>query len=96
MKKRGQLTLFIIAGLLIIIGISLFFLFSSKPTITRVDTSAIFEYVEECLALTAKDGLFKLGEQGKIYPDIYVQSEDQKIAYFYYHGQGFFPTKTKI
>lgn len=67
MIKRGQLTIFVIVGLLLLALIGLGFIFLREPLPeqnTRIDTQLLITYVESCLQDTAEDALRLAGRQG--------------------------------
>jgi len=76
-KKRGQVTLFIVIGLILLLAAGLtIYLFSLKeakpieqaelPIVQQIPQEAepIREYIKACVYETAKQGLIKLGQQG--------------------------------
>lgn len=76
-NKRGQVTLFIVIGLILLLAVGLtIYLYSTKeiktieqaelPRIQQVPAEAepIREYVKSCIEETAKDALRKLGDHG--------------------------------
>jgi hypothetical protein len=76
-RKRGQVTLFIVIGLILLIAASIsIYLYSAResrlieqvqlPTVQQVPAEAepIREYVKSCIQETAKQGLKQLGEHG--------------------------------
>ncbi len=65
-RKKAQITLFIIIGLVIVGAVAFLYYFITTPRIEKkeLDTTAIEEYVTSCLDKTAKQALIKLGEQG--------------------------------
>ena len=69
MLKRGQITVFIIVGILILAGaISLYFLISDEKKI-KTDTKSfnsapIISFIEKCIKSTAKEGIFENSKQG--------------------------------
>ncbi|MBU0756835.1 MAG: hypothetical protein KKF44_02110 [Nanoarchaeota archaeon] len=58
--------------------------------------SPVIRYVENCLISVAKSGLNKLGEQGRIYPSVFLESEEGIVTYFYYKGNNYFPGNIEI
>ncbi|MBN2423355.1 hypothetical protein JXB41_09090 [Candidatus Woesearchaeota archaeon] len=105
MKKRAQLTLMIIMGLvilLVVVVVVFNIYFSGKRQIINEQPddiqklSPVKNYVEQCLQTTAKQALIKLGKQGRIYPSLFLQSDDEIITYFYYRGEGFFPASIDV
>ncbi len=76
MNKKGQLTLFIIIGLLLLIGISIYVYLTSRAVTAPVEAERIRiaevpaemqplrDFIQDCLKITAKDGLTRLGQRG--------------------------------
>ncbi len=70
MRKRGQVTLFIILGILLLIAVALLIIFREKLTlflpeqITPTKTGAIERFIETCAEQVARGGLELLGAQG--------------------------------
>jgi hypothetical protein len=75
MTKKGQLTLFIIIGLLLLIGISIYVYLTSRVTTAPVEAERVRiaevpaemqplrDFIQDCLKITAKDGLVRLGQR---------------------------------
>ena len=99
MKKRGQITPFIILGLVFLLFF-LIILFTKSYSIEKIGTvysseiSPIKNYVDLCTKSSASDALYLLGVQGGYTapPKLYFQSAYAKIAYWYYEGQDIYPT----
>lgn len=73
MKKRGQITVFIIIGLAVLILFGIYFYISrnnsnanfSDPGIQEQEVEIISNYVESCLRAVSEEALFeRLGLQG--------------------------------
>ena len=70
MKKRGQITLFIILGIVLLIAIALVIIFREEITIFRperiipTETTVIQRFIDGCIEITATEGLNLLGAQG--------------------------------
>lgn len=84
LRKRGQITIFIIIGILILFAFALFFYLRgvevekraeiARPVVEKVPTelNPIVLYTEDCLKTVATDGLVLLGQHGGyIYPEEY-------------------------
>jgi len=99
MKKKGQITVFIILGLIFLIFF-LIILFTKSYRIEKIGTissgelSPIKYYVDLCAKSTTSDALYLLGVQGgyTIPPEFYFQSTYAKIAYWYDKGEDTSPT----
>ncbi len=76
MNKKGQLTLFIIIGLLLLIGLSIYVYLTTREAKAPVEAERIRiaevpaemqplrDFIQDCLKITAKDGLMRLGQRG--------------------------------
>ena len=72
MKKRGQITIFIILGIIILISIGIAVYFTTKETIKPIkktpiiaeEVQPVYDYVVNCINEISKDGLTLLGQQG--------------------------------
>lgn len=65
MQKRGQVTIFIIIGIIIlfVIGLVLFLVYpASKEKVIPEDFNEVQGYVDSCLEQTLRDGVVYLGE----------------------------------
>ncbi len=99
MKKRGQITPFIILGLVFLMFF-LIILFTKSYRIERIDAfssgeiNPIKNYVDLCAKSSSSDALYLLGVQGGYTapPKLYFQSAYAKIAYWYYEGEDVSPT----
>ncbi|MDD5086822.1 MAG: hypothetical protein PHV16_03650, partial [Candidatus Nanoarchaeia archaeon] len=103
MKKRGQVTMFIIAGIAVLAFIVLFLYaqninLNDANVIPLDETKPINHYVGLCAKSTTEDALFKLGIQGGYTstPPNYMQSVYSKIAYWYYEGEDISPSIKKM
>ncbi|MBW3003770.1 hypothetical protein KY328_05885 [Candidatus Woesearchaeota archaeon] len=68
-KKRGQITIFIVAGIIILIAVGLFFLFRylsiQEPVIAVPEEIApVASFVQDCMATTLTDAVTLAGIQG--------------------------------
>jgi hypothetical protein len=104
MKNKAQITPYIILGIILVIIISLFFLF--KPTILEpeeiieipFELQPLKNHIDDCLEQTSVNALVLLGIQGG---HIVPKEKDLKtpyanITYGYYQGINVFPTLTQI
>ncbi|MBD3203108.1 hypothetical protein GF327_02350 [Candidatus Woesearchaeota archaeon] len=104
MKKRAQLTLIIIIGLILVLS-AVFFIYINyqkkiklqQETPKNIEKlSSLNSYIEHCIDNTAKNAIIKLGKQGRLFPPIFIESSTKKITYFYYQGQGYFPESLAV
>jgi hypothetical protein len=107
MKKRGQITVFMIVGILIllIIALTLFFtrniaeeeqdleLSESAP----VETSAVKMFVESCLRKTGYDAIYYNYINGGFYQPQFITLYNQwSVPYYYHLGNNLIPVETQI
>ena len=107
MKKRGQITVFMIVGILIllIVALTLFFtrniseeeqdleLSESAP----IETGALKMFVESCLRKTSYDAIYYNYINGGFYKPQFITLYNQwAVPYYYYLGDGYIPLETQI
>ncbi|PIY59844.1 hypothetical protein COY95_04930, partial [Candidatus Woesearchaeota archaeon CG_4_10_14_0_8_um_filter_47_5] len=105
MKKKGQITLFLIVALLLLFLLLIALGLREKieqpqppvPVLTQVeDLGPVRQYIQLCLQSTAEDALLNLGEHGRIYPNLILTTEERSVNYFYYRGVNLFPPKREL
>jgi len=104
-KKRGQITTFIVMGMIIILLLSIFIYLRQSTTffnpekVLPAEFVPVKRYVEQCVETTAKDAVFLASMQGGYVelplwiesdPDSYV-GEGLKIPLWFYNGQNRMP-----
>ncbi|MEK6940473.1 MAG: hypothetical protein AABW49_01065 [Nanoarchaeota archaeon] len=70
MHKKGQVTVFVVVGLIVLIIVALMLVFLQKPAITQpesVQSNDIKEFTENCVDEVGRDALFMIGLQGGYY-----------------------------
>ena len=99
--RKGQISLFVIAGIALIVGAVLYF--SLNPVSSHlqtqnlrdnnVDTTAVQYFVEECLRLTAERGVPFISMRGAYYhlPSPYYEARPP-TAFFVYRGNNLAPS----
>src|SRR3989339_171763 len=97
MKKRGQLTIFIIIGIVFLAIITLFFILNKDliPLTNDADINNVFLFQENCMNQIDVQTIFKISMQGGYY-DIPKQSILYGIPYYAINGKNIMPTKEKI
>ena len=101
MKKRGQVSIFIIIALVIVVVIAVFLIANNKykflnpisPDLSNVNTQ-----IEKCANQRALDAVRLIGLQGGYtnLPENYLETNISNIAYGYYEGEKTLPSKTQI
>ena len=99
-NKRGQITIFIILGLLIVATFVIFLVLKedavteeikvSEESFTELKGENIKSYVDSCLEKVTEDGLMLIGRQGGYYQsplDYSILFFDDKLPYYYYEDE---------
>ena len=85
MKKRGQVTIFIILAIIIVAGILSFFYWKSPETFTSKGARLGFE---GCVQDALEDSISRLEKtSGFIDPPFFYRYNDQKLQYLCYSGE---------
>lgn len=88
---RGQASIFIIVGIVVVILASLFFVKMKYEPVTIGNNARLEKYMKDCLRSVVYDGLGEIGTQGMINPVTYLASDEFKIAYLYFKGKSYMP-----
>jgi len=108
--KKGQITIFIIIGIVLLIAFGFLFYYQSYSTQNGdvnlrkifsfgLDTVPIKNYVEDCIQVTANDAINYVGKHGGYYDLDNVISTESVIyntAYYYFLEQNLMPSKKEI
>ncbi len=97
MRKKGQITFFIIIAVIIVIGLILFFVIKPDVKKTKISSeiSSIHNFVENCVEETGEEAIYHIGQTGG-YFTIPELSFEQAIAYYLYENENNMPLKEKI
>ncbi|MBS3138399.1 hypothetical protein J4207_01700 [Candidatus Woesearchaeota archaeon] len=108
MRKRGQVTLFIILGALLLVGLLLFVVFRERITLSQIlpdrifptKTGTIQRFIDGCIEAVGTEGLTLLGAQGG-----YIELPDDiernwqayidtgiKVPHWHYNGENRIPS----
>jgi len=102
LKKRGQVTIFVIIAILIVGAIITLFIFRDKinfkSSIVPNELLPITNQIQDCIETTLQDGTKLTGLQGGyvISPSSALETNFSYIAYGYNFGQNTLASKTKI
>jgi len=98
MKKRGQVTIFVILGIIIVALVVLFFAFRKQiiPTAATPENlneilGDIEDHIEDCIQTSAEGPLEQIGLQGgylSVPPESYRTWNDNKVSYLCYNQIG--------
>lgn len=88
MKKRAQVTLFIILGIVLLVAIVFFIFVRTKvitPAIPKIIMPRVEEYVDNCIKEAGQQGLNLVGKQGgDVNPGLYTWYKRDKVTYLCY------------
>ena len=104
MVKRGQVTVFIVVGIVIFLSVISLFLLRSQIITEELPQEIILtgenikNYVNSCLEKTAKEAILENGRSGGyfILPDLSTADLYYNVPYYYVFEQDFSPTDEKI
>jgi|SRR3989344_178516 len=97
-KRKAQVTIFIVLGIIIVAGILIFF-FTRQETAKKPEIAPniqpIYSFVEECIQQIGTKSVYAVGKKGGYYksPEI---STKEGVPYFYYLGKNYMPEKQKV
>jgi hypothetical protein len=106
MNKRGQSTIFIIIGIVIVLIIALGIVFSSEIADTvglgerisyPIEIEEVREVIQECVDVSAEEAVIMFGITGGYYhlPDN-VYETDVTLPYYYFDGNDLMPSLSNI
>lgn len=95
MKKRGQVTIFIIIAIVLVASVVLFFAFKDKLGIFSPKSDPVYLYVENCIRETGEDAIHFITQNGGyLFPPTLSTSDG--IPYYYSNDRDYTPTKERI
>ena len=95
MYKRGQVSVFVILGIVLIAGIVLFFSFrDSGFEKVDIEVRPIYNFLENCIEKEAEDGVVYLADTGGHYN--LPEKSHLGIPYYFYESQNLIPSKEFI
>ena len=97
MMKRGQLTIFIIVGIILIASVSLFFILRGgiSQDITIPETANVQDFVSNCIEEIGTDVIEQIGEGGGYYFSSDIAT-DSGLAIYYSGEENYVPSKESI
>jgi hypothetical protein len=103
-STKSQISIFVIIGIVLVIVTAFIVIKINQKRLDEIkdeqEHDELFQpvvgYVNNCIKETAVDALQKIGDQGLIYPKVYLASKNTKISYFYFKGEGHFPEENII
>jgi len=97
MKKKAQLTIFIIVGIILIASISVFFIFrnSLNQEVTNPETENIRNFVLGCIDEVGVEVIEQIGDGGGYYSSS-NKPTNLGLAIYYSENQNYIPSKKEI
>jgi hypothetical protein len=108
-SKRGQIVIFIVIGLIVLIAASLIFTVGSNLTEKRLisaqesstatlEVDPIQKFTQDCIELVSEEGIIIVGKQGGYYKltDNYLKTKRVNISYHYILGNKLTPPKSTV
>ena len=102
MKKGGQISVFIIIGMVIVAGIGIATLFLNRPLANDPSiqpvSSLVNNYMQECIEKTTEDGIRYVSSQGGYFdiPEPNAEYGFFKVPYYFNLGKTNIPSKNDI
>ncbi|MFA5953850.1 MAG: hypothetical protein WC812_04620 [Candidatus Pacearchaeota archaeon] len=96
MKKKAQVTIFVIIALVLIaLILGGYFLFKKNNSGLNEESKVVFSYVQDCLDKSSEKVIWRIGKGGGFfYPS--ENSTNEGITYYYRYGNFLFPLKEDI
>lgn len=99
--RKGQITIFIVLGITLLIGSGIYFYASSAEktdtinTDLKLDSSIIENYIESCIQMSSVNGAYLLASKGGYiyYYDKEFMTEKENIAYHLEYNKEIYPKK---
>jgi len=93
MEKRGQLTIFIIIGIMIVaLGVLIFFLFPKIKTGLGISTNNPNVFIQNCMEEEVESVVNTLSSQGgSMNPENYILYQNEEIEYLCYTNEYYLP-----
>ncbi len=95
--KKGQVTIWIIIGILVLATITFILLWQS-PQLTKSneDFTAIESSIHSCIRSSSEDAIVLVGKQGGMFETTGVELADHSIPLYYNKGKTIIPNKAEL
>jgi hypothetical protein len=96
MNKKGQITIFIILGLILVVGFALVFLLINPPEAKIIDDKNPTAFIETCTQEAVEEAIEIISRSGgDINPRGFLKYKDEDITYLCYTNNLYFPCTTQ-
>ncbi len=96
-NQKGQITIFIIMGIILVVGVAIFFYARSQISITGYPPGIknVYGFVEKCIEETGDEVVYDIGAGGGYYfpPEF---STSTGVPIYYSEGKNYMPSKSQI
>ncbi|MEN9626128.1 MAG: hypothetical protein RL557_456 [archaeon] len=95
-NNSGQVTIFIVIGIVIVIALMIYFFARDNLSQTlNPDVQPVYQFVDDCVKKTTADALYEISTTGGYF---FAQelSTDNHIAYYFYNEKNLMPSQEKI
>jgi len=102
MAEKGQITTYMILGIVFVLIVMAVLLFkepkTEQPSLLNEETQKVRMFVDSCIDTSAKQGILLIASRGGyiIPPEHFLKSEYADIPYYYYEGQVVFPSNESM
>jgi len=103
MSKKGQITVFIIIGIIVLLVLAIFLsqrqlVVKAPEAPTAINVAPVQSYIQGCLEKTAKDAVLTVALQGGYYlpPENSLRFLGVNMPYYIYEGNVSIPTQEQI
>lgn len=98
MKKRGQISIFVILAIVIVVILLIYFVVKGNlinKNEINPEIQPIYNYVDNCLEKISEDAIYIIGQNGGYF--IYAnRSNEVGIPYYFDRGENLIPSKEKL
>jgi len=103
LNKRGQVTGFIIIGVIILLTLFVLFYYPGEDDVERIsklpsDIRPVQGYIDDCVKDAADDGITFISLQGGYYelPELSIDMTFIEVPYYFYLGDADIPLKSVV
>ena len=104
-RKIGQVSIFIVLGVMIIFGVAIFLFFGGdllkNIKVSSSEAKAVHDFTQDCIKQTGIEAIYQVGQTGGYYvtpKESYITdfSSENNIAYYLLNGENLIPSKGKV
>ncbi len=100
MRKRGQVTIFIIIAVIIVAAVSLYFIFRESFNVEEpvyIESTQVYNFVQECIDQTLEGTIVNVSRQGGYSGYTYLEKTNEEgTTYYILDGKNYMPSKKRV